>query len=314
MGRIIGRAFGMDVEAPFGVTGIVSGASAGSRSTRIEEVRVCELHPEGRLVERYGAEGRTVATLDLHPERGYVMFAEGWGSFDVALDGSRVRCAPAPGLERWLFDRFLTGQVLPLAAVLQGLEALHASAVVIDGHHTVALAGACRAGKTTIAAHLAAAGAGLLTDDVLTLEAQEGELVCHPGVGAANVRDPDLRAAAEVGAPPFHRVVGEAFGSLRVLIEREESSVRLGSIYFLDHGGAELRFEGTDDPYLLIGHTFNVMIRTPERLERQLDICSHLAASAELFRVSVPDAMGAEELAARLAGHVRQRATGTLVT
>src|SRR3712207_7852895 len=41
-------------------------------------------------------------------------------------------CSP-PGVAPWRWQRFLVGRILPWAAVLCGLEALHASAVVLDG-------------------------------------------------------------------------------------------------------------------------------------------------------------------------------------
>jgi hypothetical protein len=196
--------------------------------------------------------------------------------------------------------------VLPLAAVLRGLEVLHASAVVLDGR-AVALAGACRAGKTSVAGYLAAAGAPFLTDDVLAVEPEAEGVLCHPGVAAANVRDAGLRALVEAGHVPFRGIVGRGGGSLRVLLARVERSVALEAIYFLDHGSTDLCFEATDDPYLLLGHTFNVMVRTPERLTRQLDVCSRVASDARMFRVRVPGSMGPAELASRIAEHVGER-------
>ena len=50
----------------------------------------------------------------------------------MSLDGREAACeADAVTVERT--ERFLFAQVLPLAAVLQGLDVMHASAVAWDG-------------------------------------------------------------------------------------------------------------------------------------------------------------------------------------
>ena len=76
--------------------------------------------------------------------------------------------------------------MLPFAALLQGLEVFHASAVV-QGGEAIALLGPSRAGKTSLALELCARGASFLADDVLALETREDALFAHPGSPVAGV-------------------------------------------------------------------------------------------------------------------------------
>lgn len=75
---------------------------------------------------------------------------------------------------------FLVGPVLGLALRRRGILALHASAVVIDGL-AVGFLGAGGAGKSTLAAALAARGHAVLTDDVLALRRDGAHWSAHPG-------------------------------------------------------------------------------------------------------------------------------------
>ncbi len=75
---------------------------------------------------------------------------------------------------------FLVGPVLGLALRRRGVLALHASAVVIDGL-AVGFLGAGGAGKSTLAAALAARGHAVLTDDVLALRRDGARWSAHPG-------------------------------------------------------------------------------------------------------------------------------------
>lgn len=75
---------------------------------------------------------------------------------------------------------FLVGPVLGLALRRRGILALHASAVVIDGQ-AVGFLGAGGAGKSTLAAALAARGHAVLTDDVLALRREGVHWSAHPG-------------------------------------------------------------------------------------------------------------------------------------
>src|SRR5262249_52962005 len=71
--------------------------------------------------------------------------------------------------------------VIPRVLHLRGTTCLHASAVLLDGK-LLAFSGASGAGKSTIAAALAARGCQLVSDDVLPLRVTPTCLLAGPGL------------------------------------------------------------------------------------------------------------------------------------
>lgn len=84
-----------------------------------------------------------------------------------------------PIYDYWVEIGFL-GSVMSLWLELQGVLALHASAVTIFGR-AVGFLGSKQGGKTSLAATLAQAGHLLLTDDILPIKRQESALWGCPG-------------------------------------------------------------------------------------------------------------------------------------
>lgn len=131
---------------------------------------------------------------------------------DLVLDGRRRHAAwrqgqalvvTVPGVARFLVEGrevvmraeggrdglarvLLEGFVLALVLQERGSLVLHASAVEVDGM-VVAFAGASNAGKSTLAAACCAAGALLVTDDVLRLDVDREPLV-HRGADRLRLR------------------------------------------------------------------------------------------------------------------------------
>jgi len=201
-------------------------------------------------------------------------------------DGGEITCRPAAG-EPLRWQRFLGGQVLPFAAVLQGLEVFHAGAVVVDGR-ALAVAAGSGVGKTSVTLELVRRGLPFLDDDVLAVD---GDLLAHPGPGLANVKE------------------GQA--ETRVAVPRHEDAVPLGWMVFLERGrAASLAVERPAplDPRLLLAATFNLAIRTPERLARQLDVCGRIADSVAVLRAAVPDGVDATAVAERILDAARAQA------
>ena len=103
---------------------------------------------------------------------------------DLARRPSDPLRAPSGSGLQW--QRLFFAQVLPLAAALQGLEILHASAVVLDGR-ALGFVAPSGTGKTSLAINLAAAGAELLTDDVLALDVSTARPTAYEGARLVNV-------------------------------------------------------------------------------------------------------------------------------
>ena len=304
-------AFGLPLEPTFHVHGLgpVAGTLSPSRpmTVRLGEPGELAGWGDGAAVPvygRWGPGGEVAACIHRHPRHGHRLFAEGFGTYALSPALDELACAPPAEVEDWDWQRFLTGHVLPFAAVLSGLEVLHASAVAIDGR-VIALVGGSGAGKTSLALHLAVRGARLFTDDVLALELSGADVVAHPGAGVANVCANErerlmLLAGGEVGT-----IVGAAGDDLRVVVERETRPLPLAAVYFIDRPTTHrrLRFEGVDAAVQLLGATFNLSIRDPARLRRHLEVCAALAQRTVSYRVAVPASVGASAVAAAIASH-----------
>ena len=116
-------------------------------------------------------------------------------------------------------------QVLPFAALLQGLEVFHASGVVLGGE-AIALLGPSNSGKTSLAMELCERGASFLADDVLTLEVADGRLRAHPGAPVAGVN----RDAAE----PSGEVLASDDREHIIRIQSASQPAPLGALFFID--------------------------------------------------------------------------------
>lgn len=91
------------------------------------------------------------------------------GTYDVSADGARWTWHPGPRAPRELVQADLLGRVLALALAARGALPLHGAAVTVGGRGIVLL-GPKHAGKSTLAAALAAGGARLVADDMAAVD------------------------------------------------------------------------------------------------------------------------------------------------
>jgi hypothetical protein len=302
------RAFGLEISLNFDAPGLADavGPPAGPH-TRVGLVDRAAIDRDWpgtgtrRVLEESFGGARPERTIDAHPRAGYRLYARHFGLARLSAQGARVMCSP-PGVAAWRWQRFLVGRILPWAAVLRGLEALHASAVVVDGG-AIAFVGPTGAGKTSLAVQMVARGASFATDDVLALDRRHGVLRAHPGAALVAVR-PAERAA--VGQSTWRRVgsvIGRS-GKTYMAVPRVKGPVPLRAVYFLTAAdGPAVEPIRQPDPRLLLGNTFVVGVQTPERLRRQLDVCSAIVRSVPLFELRRPPGVGSEQLAAIVHEH-----------
>jgi hypothetical protein len=304
-----GRAFGLEIDASFAVPGLprTSGPPAGPR-TRLDlapaEVIERDWPARGteRVLEERFDDGPPARTIDVHPRRGYRLYARHFGIARISPTGGRVVCAP-PEDEAWSWQRFLVGRILPWAAVLRGLEVFHASAVGHNGR-AVAFVGETGAGKTSLAVQLVARGMEFMTDDVLALELADGSLRAHPGAGIASVRAAEREAIADDTWSRLGTVLGDSVKTY-LEVERAEQPLPLGAVYFLARDeGEPVEPLGALDPRLLLASTFVLGVQTPARLRNQLDVCAAMAHSVPLFRLRIGSGMRAARLAALVHDHL----------
>jgi hypothetical protein len=313
-GGALSRAFGLPLCLTFPIAGLPPAPQRedGSALTivRSSEAALAERWHDDEAEPVYGRRfvgGALAMLIRRHPAAGFRIWAAGHGTYLLAPGLTRLECAAPPGTEPWRCERFLLGQVLPLAAVLRGLEVLHASAVALEGG-VVAFVGAVGAGKSSIALQLMLRSGRFFCDDVLALELDDDQGVrAHPGPAIANLRPPEVELLRTTGALGEFQVVGRDDDGLRVTVPREERPLRLDRVYFLDRRwtGSDVSIEEANDPQLLIGATFNLSIRSSERLGRQLEYAGRVAACARRFRLRIPAGVGAAEVAERIEAHVR---------
>jgi hypothetical protein len=280
-----GRAFGLTIESEFAIPGLreVRRAPTGERPLAME-LRPAAGLDERRLGERvceWRAGDRVTLGID-HTEEGYRFLVAGVGLFELSADGRRATCSPVPAAG-WEWRRYLIGQVLPFAALLQGLEVFHASAVELDGR-AIAISGPSGLGKSTLALELCLGGAGFVTDDVLALEERDGTLLAHPGVAMTKVRRHSAAGLLEVRRPmiPVREWLPlEAFCRLRAA---DDDQLRVTEV--------------VADPRQLLGSTFNMVVGDAERLSAHMDVCASLAAQARILDVTVPPRVDAGVAAA----------------
>ncbi len=310
-------AFGLplQVDATIDVPGLaaVAGAFAGGGERSPTRVR---LDPEllerrwrsaaspARRMRELGAGEEAVLTVDLAEQVGYLLQARGVGRVLVSLDGGEILCDPLPDKPDWAF--ILPAQALPLAATLRGLEVFHAAGVVVDGGAAL-FAGPPGAGKSSLAAALLRRGANLLGDDAIALEPGRGrELLAHPSAGTVY-----LRAAEHERLAAAERV---DLGGSRSFASRQRyepgadgAAAPLTAIFLLERAesGPLVESIANPDPFELLAATFNLSVRSPERLTRQLDMVGTLSASGAVHRLRVLPEVDATRLAAVVEGNLQ---------
>jgi hypothetical protein len=234
-------------------------------------------------------------TVELAPPAGYLLIAPGFGRILIAPDGTELLCDPEPGSSEW--STLLTAQALPLAATLQGFEVLHASGVVLRGRAAL-FAGPSGTGKSSLAAALLRRGAALLSDDTVALELHADAPIAHPGAAllqlqAAEHERLSTRERAVLGPPTAF------LGKQRYNPSVTASPAPFGELFLLErstHGPPVERIEAVD-PFALLASTFNLSVRTPERLTRHLDLAVALAATGRIYCLRIQPEMDATQLA-----------------
>jgi hypothetical protein len=231
-------------------------------------------------------------TIDWREPVGYRIWAPRYGRYVVSNDGGEIRAALPARTQRW--ERLFNAQALPLAAALQGLELFHASAVEVGGG-VLAFVGMSGTGKTSVALQLVAAGATLVTDDVLALEPNGSGVHAYTGIGMACVMPEEHGRAGRVGV-----VVGRS-DKLHVALPLPDTSLLLRSLFYMERDAAvdAIEVERIDPvrPDFLLGSSFISYVQSSRYLVDHLDACARIAAAVSLYRVAVPASATAADVA-----------------
>ena len=224
-------------------------------------------------------DGSVLFQIEEHPSAGYLIHGPAYGTHTLSRDGHSLITA-TEGVEDAASQRLLIAQVLPFAALLQGLEVFHASGVVLGGQ-AIALLGPSHSGKTSLAMELCDRGASFLADDVLALEVADGLLRAHPGHRSPESTGKHLSARARCLRSDDREHI--------IRVQGATGPAPLGSLYFLDrreNGPSDPAFEPAGDAQMLLAATFNFVLATPDRLQGLLEVCA-LAAALTVERVVI---------------------------
>jgi hypothetical protein len=216
--------------------------------------------------------------------------------FVVDTDGTRVEARPLEGAIEESFRTYLLGQVLSFALLRQGIEPLHATAV-IGPAGAVAFLGDTGAGKSTLAADFLAAGHRLLTDDLLVTARRGGGYVAYPGPmrlklypGVAarvlgvtepgSLMNPDVEKRVLALAPEQRSPDGGPVPLTALFVLGDTTDpVSKVAVTRLDPRAAFVE---------LTRYTFNDMLTPPERLRRQFTTAADLAEALPVFGLRYP--------------------------
>lgn len=263
-----------------------------------------------RIHEQRHPDGHVLLAVDRSNDLGFRVAARGFGTQALSADGRRIALAAPARAPAWRPALLLFGRTLPIAGAVQGLEALHASAVVLDGQ-VVALVAASGTGKSSLATHLVAQGAQFFTDDVLAVEHAAGEVVAHPGPRISKVAFHEYRAAPLASRAGLGRPLGAEGGELLLEPAGVAGSAPLRALYVLRRHGVDPSTVRpiAADPRLLLAMSYVSDVDTPERRETQLDVCGSLAEQVPLYDLRLPARGSALEAAAHVALHFRDTHT-----
>lgn len=212
--------------------------------------------------------------------------------FLVDSEATSVECRPDPATEPGFVGVLVAGLVTAVLLGLRGDAVLHASAVAVDGA-AIALAGASGAGKSTLAAVLCAAGATLVTDDLLRIgRGQDAPVLCIGGAPQLRLR-PHGAWAVECFATP-QRVSSTADRRLALEPAGSAGDARpLAAIALIrpSRSATDVHIDEIKRGSALVRLAENLRIvgwKDPTTLHRQFQALAWLARSVPVVEAVVP--------------------------
>jgi hypothetical protein len=289
----------------------VDGLAPGDASGRLPPTSVRLASPgligrswpddEATTTRELRADGVLVFSVAHAAGVGYLLRLPCHGRFLVDASGTDVLCEPSPDHEHW--SDGLAIQALPLACTLRGLEPFHASGVSIQDQ-ALMITGPVTSGKSSLAAWLVRGGATLLSDDVVAVDLIDGVVRAHPGGRWLRLRSPEAEMLS-AGRGRWPRPAESRRGRSRFEAPVSDGARPLRAIYLIaptseEHEPiAQLPASGV----ALLAATYNLSVREPKRLQRQLQLLHQLASRVPLFRLTVSPVSKAAQLAEDIRVH-----------
>lgn len=264
------------------------------------EVELAELEPAAFAEPDVSIGLRSVKASGLSTHSAYRFGADrqlfswdGVGRF-LIRGTTRIDIDPAPGVDQRLVAFPLLGPVMGLLLHLRGLLVLHASAIEIGGRGVV-FVGNKRAGKSTTAGALVAAGHRLLSDDVVVLDMSDPAAPSiRPAFPQLKLAE-DARTALQIeGAlvrEKFHPLIEKR--QLRLAEGYCRENVPLRRVYALERreDAAAVECDAADALSIMLGFSYVALFQRSAMgatAARHLHDCSAVAGAGIVRRLRVP--------------------------
>jgi hypothetical protein len=226
----------------------------------------------------------------------YYLRWAGWWDFLVSARGERVIARPIGRRSLESFSHYLLSQVLSFALLRRGIESLHSTVVVIDGH-AVGFLGDSGYGKSSLAAAFVKSGYRLMTDDLLVLQEDGNGFLAQPGLPRIKLF-PEI-APTLLGRPVNGTRMNPKTSKIVIPLRANESCrapVPLRGIYVLNSPATARpsrrvriqRLSRRQAFLALLQNTFNSKMLDPDRLKRNFLFASSLAAKTPIRVLSYP--------------------------
>lgn len=222
---------------------------------------------------------------------GYVLRYYRIGDFVVSADLSQVVLHLDPGTDPGFASVLATGSVPSFLLLAKGFPLLHASAVDVGGV-VIAFVGYAGMGKSTMATLMCAAGAAIVTDDVLRLEIEGGAARCYLGANESRLRKSASDLAASFGAKVVSRRTSDHRDALRLPASGNEL-LPLSAIVIpqpdRDNDVVDVRRLGKVEAMLMLSRFPRIVgWEDPEALAQQFGYLSEIVADVPVFVAKVP--------------------------
>jgi hypothetical protein len=227
------------------------------------------------------------------------------GTYHIVPDARRVDTYPAPGVDEKNLALMLVGQVSALLLNQLGYPCLHSSAVATE-YGAVVFLGPKGQGKSTMVSCFLQRGGVLLTDDILPLQVEQGEVVGIPSLPLMKVWPETAEHALRISGvlPNLDESVDKKLLLLQGRFPFAERPSRLSAIYLLDRydpgsagrGDIVTRdLSAREGVAALLAQTPHRSFLRPNEIATFLSIYARLVAQAPVRRLSFPNGFAYHE-------------------
>lgn len=233
-------------------------------------------------------------------------------AFAFSPDGSDARCVAPVGTDPALLESMAMGPLFSFLVWLRGGQALHASAVLVDGQ-AVAFCGISGAGKSTTAAQFVRLGHPLITDDVMAWRWEDDACLVQTGPTRVKLW-PDSAAAVQSeevgGLPRVHAQVDKRIVNLPADAALTATEYPLSCIYLLTPGADPARDLSAAEAFVALKeHCRDDSILPRELRARQFEELARLVRSVRVQRVPAHSGLDRlDEFGRTLLADIRTRA------